>query len=43
LKVEITSNANAHNAFRNVPGRDAAPRYAFIMSEAEKAVAELDV
>ncbi|HEY2784334.1 MAG TPA: DNA topoisomerase IV subunit B [Fimbriiglobus sp.] len=44
LKVEITSNADAHNAFRDVLGRDAAPRYAFIMSDAEKAVAEeLDV
>jgi DNA gyrase/topoisomerase IV subunit B len=44
LKVEVGSNADAHNAFKDVLGKDAAPRYEFIMRDAAKAVAEeLDV
>jgi DNA gyrase/topoisomerase IV subunit B len=44
LKVEIESNLEAHDAFRELLGKDAAPRYRFIMEKADQAVIdELDV
>lgn len=44
LKVEITENLDAHNAFRELLGKDAEPRYRFIMQKADQAVLEeLDV
>ena len=44
LKVEVTSNINAHDEFRKLLGKDAEPRYDFIMEKADQAVAEeLDV
>ena len=44
LKVEIDSNLEADAAFRELLGKDADPRYKFIMEKADQAVAEeLDV
>ena len=44
LKVEVDSNLEAHDAFRELLGKDADPRYRFIMEKADQAVAEdLDV
>jgi DNA gyrase/topoisomerase IV subunit B len=44
LKVEIESNLEAHDAFRELLGKDADPRYRFIMEKADQAVIEdLDV
>ncbi len=44
LKVEIESNLDAHDAFKDLLGKDAEPRYKFIMDKAEQADAEeLDV
>jgi DNA gyrase/topoisomerase IV subunit B len=44
LKVQIDSSSEAHNAFVELLGKDAAHRYKFIMERAEQAVAEeLDV
>jgi DNA gyrase/topoisomerase IV subunit B len=44
LKVEIDNNTEAHNAFQELLGKDAAPRYKFIMEKADQAIAEdLDV
>ncbi len=40
LKVEIESNLEAHDAFRDLMGSDAAPRYRFIMEKADQTVAE---
>jgi len=40
LKVEIESNLEAHDAFRDLMGSDAAPRYQFIMEKADQTVAE---
>jgi DNA gyrase subunit B len=40
LKVEIESNLEAHDAFRDLMGNDAAPRYKFIMEKADQTVAE---
>jgi len=44
LKVEIDSNLEANEAFRELLGKDADPRYRFIMDKAEQTAAdELDV
>ena len=44
LKVEIDNNHDAHTAFQELLGRDAAPRYKFIMEKADQTIAEdLDV
>ncbi|MFO0805224.1 MAG: DNA topoisomerase IV subunit B [Gemmataceae bacterium] len=44
LKVEIDNNLEAHTAFQELLGKDADPRYKFIMEKADQAVAEeLDV
>jgi DNA gyrase/topoisomerase IV subunit B len=44
LKVEIDNNLEAHTAFQELLGKDADPRYRFIMEKADQAVAEeLDV
>ncbi len=44
LKVEIESNLEAHDAFRELLGKDADPRYRFIMEKAEQTVMDdLDV
>ncbi|CAN5590435.1 DNA topoisomerase IV subunit B [soil metagenome] len=44
LKVEITENLDAMNAFRDLLGKDAEPRYKFIMEKADQAILdELDV
>jgi DNA gyrase/topoisomerase IV subunit B len=44
LKVEVDSNLDAHDAFRELLGKDAEPRYHFIMDKAGLAVTEeLDV
>jgi DNA gyrase/topoisomerase IV subunit B len=44
LKVTIDENIDAHNTFRDLLGRDAQPRYKFIMEKADQAAAEdLDV
>jgi len=44
LKVEIDSNLDAHDAFRELLGKEAEHRYRFIMEKADQAVAEdLDV
>jgi DNA gyrase/topoisomerase IV subunit B len=44
LKVEITENLDAHNALRDLLGKDAEPRYKFIMEKADQAVLDdLDV
>jgi DNA gyrase/topoisomerase IV subunit B len=44
LKVEIDNNLEAHTAFQELLGRDADPRYRFIMEKADQAIAEdLDV
>lgn len=40
LKVEIESNLEAHDAFRDLLGKDAQPRYKFIMEKADQAVVE---
>jgi DNA gyrase/topoisomerase IV subunit B len=37
LKVEISENIDAHNAFKDLLGRDAEPRYDFIMKKADLA------
>jgi DNA gyrase/topoisomerase IV subunit B len=42
LKVEISENIDAHNAFRDLLGKDAEPRYEFIMKKADQAE-DLDV
>ncbi len=44
LKVEVTEHLDAHNAFRDLLGKDAEPRYKFIMEKADQAVLDdLDV
>jgi DNA gyrase subunit B len=44
LKVEINENIEAHNVFRDLLGKDAEPRYKFIMEKADQAAYdELDV
>jgi DNA gyrase subunit B len=44
LKVEIDNNLEAHTAFQELLGKDAAHRYKFIMEKADQAIAEdLDV
>ena len=44
LKVEIESNQDAHEVFKDLLGKDAAPRYKFIMEKADQAdLEELDV
>lgn len=44
LRVQIDENIDAHNTFRDLLGKDAEPRYKFIMEKADQAVAEeLDV
>jgi DNA gyrase/topoisomerase IV subunit B len=44
LKVEIDSNLDAHDAFKELLGKDAEHRYKFIMEKADQAIAEeLDV
>ena len=44
LKVEIDNLREAHEAFQDLLGKDAAPRYKFIMEKADQAIAEdLDV
>ncbi|MBX9624784.1 MAG: type IIA DNA topoisomerase subunit B [Gemmataceae bacterium] len=44
LKVEIDSNLEAHDAFKELLGKDAEHRYKFIMEKADQAIAEeLDV
>jgi DNA gyrase/topoisomerase IV subunit B len=44
LRVEVSSNIDAHSEFRKLLGKDAEPRYDFIMDKADQAVAEeLDV
>jgi DNA gyrase/topoisomerase IV subunit B len=44
LKVEIDSNLEAHDAFKELLGKDAEHRYRFIMEKADQAIAEdLDV
>jgi DNA gyrase subunit B len=44
LKVEISENLEAHNTFKDLLGKDAEPRYEFIMQKAGLATAEeLDV
>lgn len=37
LKVEISENIDAHNAFKDLLGKDAMPRYEFIMKKADLA------
>ena len=44
LKVEIDNNHEAHTAFQELLGKDASPRYKFIMEKADQTIAEeLDV
>jgi len=44
LKVEIDNNLEAHTAFQELLGKDAEPRYKFIMEKADQAIVEeLDV
>jgi len=44
LKVEIDSNLDAHDAFKELLGKEAEHRYRFIMEKADQAIAEeLDV
>jgi DNA gyrase/topoisomerase IV subunit B len=44
LKVEIDNNLEAHTAFQELLGKDAVPRYKFIMEKADQAIVEdLDV
>jgi DNA gyrase/topoisomerase IV subunit B len=44
LKVEIDSNLEAHDAFKELLGKEAEHRYRFIMEKADQAIAEeLDV
>jgi DNA gyrase subunit B len=44
LKVEIDNNLEAHTAFQELLGKDAEPRYKFIMEKADQTIAEeLDV
>ena len=44
LKVEISENIDAHNTFKDLLGKDAEPRYEFIMQKAGLAnLEELDV
>jgi DNA gyrase subunit B len=44
LKVEIDNPREAHDAFQELLGKDAAPRYKFIMEKADQTIAEdLDV
>lgn len=44
LKVEIDNNHEAHTAFQELLGKDASPRYKFIMEKADQAIVEeLDV
>ncbi|HEV3383782.1 MAG TPA: DNA topoisomerase IV subunit B, partial [Gemmata sp.] len=44
LKVEIDNNHEAHTAFQELLGKDASPRYKFIMDKADQTIAEeLDV
>jgi DNA gyrase/topoisomerase IV subunit B len=44
LKVEVSEVLDAQNTFRDLLGKDAAPRYKFIMEKADQAAAEeLDV
>src|SRR5437660_12738822 len=44
LKVEIDSNLEAHDAFKELLGKDAEHRYRFIMEKADQTIAEdLDV
>ena len=44
LKVEIDNNLEAHTAFQELLGKDAEPRYRFIMEKADQAIVEeLDV
>ncbi len=44
LKVEISENIDAHNTFKDLLGKDAEPRYEFIMQKAGLAsIDELDV
>ena len=44
LKVEVESNLEAHDAFRELLGKEAESRYTFIMDKADQMVAdELDV
>lgn len=44
LKVEIDNNLEAHTAFQELLGKDADPRYKFIMEKADQTIAEeLDV
>ncbi|HJZ54894.1 MAG TPA: DNA topoisomerase IV subunit B [Gemmataceae bacterium] len=40
LKVEIDNNTEADNAFQELLGKDATPRYKFIMEKADQAIAE---
>ncbi|MGL4423347.1 MAG: DNA gyrase/topoisomerase IV subunit B, partial [Gemmataceae bacterium] len=42
LKVEITENLDAHNAFKDLLGKDAEPRYEFIMKKADQ-LEDLDI
>ena len=42
LRVEISENIDAHNAFKDLLGKDAEPRYEFIMKKADQAE-DLDV
>ena len=44
LQVQIEETIDAHNAFRDMLGKDAEPRYRFIMEKADQAAGEdLDV
>jgi DNA gyrase/topoisomerase IV subunit B len=44
LQVRIDEQIDAHNAFRDLLGKDPEPRYEFIMRKADQAAAEdLDV
>jgi DNA gyrase/topoisomerase IV subunit B len=44
LQVQIEETIDAHNAFRDLLGKDAEPRYRFIMEKADQAAGEdLDV
>jgi DNA gyrase/topoisomerase IV subunit B len=44
LKVEITEKLDANNTFKDLLGKDAEPRYKFIMEKADQAVLDdLDV
>jgi DNA gyrase/topoisomerase IV subunit B len=40
LKVEIDNNHEAHTAFQELLGKDASPRYKFIMEKADQTIAE---